>query len=149
MKENKLGLGMVPIGAVDKNGRELHQYQAVICQGINSLIMWSMFFEDFTGMTNDGMYLQRDEMKNAEYVLFNEEDQWDQLEDVISRMPSSDAEIVVRLITSHYNMEGMMNEAAAALAKISEETTDEATKGFATEKLTFLRSLIPKSDGQV
>lgn len=146
---NKLGLGMVPIGAVDITGRPLHQYEAVVMNGINSLIMWSKLYQDFTGMTSDGHYLPREEMENAEYVLFTEEEQWDEIEDVISRLHETEAEAVTRLMTSHFNMEAMMNEAVSTLVKISEDTTDEITKEFVSSKVAFLRGLIPKSDGQV
>ena len=148
-KVNKLGLGMVPIGAVDITGRQLHQYEAVVLNGTNSIILWSKLYRDFTGMTSDGLYLLRENMDEAEYVLFTEEEQWDEIEDVIRRLHETEAEAVTRLMTSHFNMEAMMNETAAALDKIAEETTDEVTKEFASSKVAFLRGLIPKSDGQV
>lgn len=145
----RLSQGMVSIDAFDNSGRKLHQFESVIADGMHGVIMWSVFKGDYTAMSGDGGMLDREGMAEAEYVLFTREEQWDELEDVISRLHETEAEAVTRLITSHYNMEAMMNEAVIALKKIAEESMDEKTRDFAIRKVEFLKGLIPEDDEQI
>jgi hypothetical protein len=143
-QREKLSLGMIPIDAVDIKGRQLHQFESVICDGMNSVIMWSMFNGDYVAMTTEGGWLDRESMAESEYVLFTGEEDWGDVEDVIDRLHQTEA--VTRLITSHYNMEAMFNEAVAALRKISEESEDLASKDLALNKLSFFKQLVGEAN---
>ncbi|ASA22021.1 hypothetical protein [Paenibacillus donghaensis] len=138
----KMKQGMVPIDAKDINGRPLHLNEALYCEGYCSLIIWSMFNEDYVAMNEEGGWLNREDMPNGEYVIFNGEDDWNDVQTTISKLDEKAAESVTRMMVSHYNMDALLNEAVRALRDIAEFTEDQKTSKMAHQHIEKIRGLI-------
>ncbi|MGG4504011.1 hypothetical protein, partial [Paenibacillus polymyxa] len=133
-----------PIDAVDINGRPLHLLESLYCDGYNSVILWSIFSKDYVAMNNDGGWLTREDMANGEHVLFTQETHWDDVNETISKLHETEAESVMRLVTSHYNMNALFEGAMQCLKEIAKTTQDKGTQEFAEQKIAFIKSLIPR-----
>lgn len=139
---SKLKQGMVPIDAIDLNGRELHQYEALFCDGYCSVILWSEFNGDYVAFNEEGGWINREDMDNGERVLYTKEEDWEDVHYTISKLCETEAESVIRLMVSHYNMSALFEESVRSLKEIERVTQDEQTKAFAGSKLEHLKNLL-------